>query len=146
MFEISWLSQHLTIAQQCLFFSQILYVMSITSLKLSIGFFLMNITIRKRYILISRILIVLSAMCGIAYLLVLIFSCRPVSFNWLRTISVKGRCMAEHTLEELSFWRSAFTTATDWAFAILPAFLVWDLHMTRKRKIMSIFLMSLGAV
>lgn len=71
--------------------------------------------------------------------LVVVFQCHPIEFNWNR--SIPGTC-----INQLLFFAigSAPNVITDFAILILPLPAVWALNMRRAQKlsIMGIFLLG----
>lgn len=62
--------------------------------------------------------------------------------NW--DINVPGYCNAREIQTALSYLVAAISITTDWIFALLPIFLLWNVQMKTRIKISVLALLSLG--
>jgi len=114
------------------------------SCKLSIGYFLLRVTTEK----IQRIIIYLAmfstALSGTIFFFVTVFQCHPVSFFWDK--GQDGTCIDPTVVIALAVLYSIFAVGSDFVFALLPGFIVWNLQLRKKTKYCLIPLLAMGCV
>jgi hypothetical protein len=81
---------------------------------------------------------------GLAFFFVTLFQCSPISFYWDKDQS--GRCLDINIIMALAFLYSAFSVITDFTFAILPAFVIWNLQLQIRAKVALIVLVTMGCL
>ncbi|KAI0163182.1 hypothetical protein BJ166DRAFT_287720 [Pestalotiopsis sp. NC0098] len=138
-------------AMNCWFFCYLFYAACMICSKMSIGFFLLRITVKKVHIYIVYCAMFFSVMAGIAFFLVTLLQCTPVSFFWERVgefydMPITGTCVSPEVIIGLAALYSAFSVLSDFTFAILPAFLLWDLKIDRRTKFTIIPILAMGCV
>ena len=111
------------------FFCEIFYTLTTSVLKISIGFFLLRITIHPLHVLIIRAIMVCSAILGVAYCCVVLAQCQPMSFWWDLNPDHHGKCLSALLVTDLTYVVSALNSAADWIFGCLPIFIVKDLSL-----------------
>jgi hypothetical protein len=113
--------------------------------KISIGLFLLRVTVNKihRWIIYSAVLI--TVVCGLAFFFVTLFQCTPISFFWNKQIE-NGMCINVDVIIGLTFFYSAVSVVSDFTFAILPFFLIWNLNMSVRTKFMLIPILGMACV
>lgn len=74
---------------------------------------------------------------------VLLAWCRPVAATWDPSL---GQCADPALITNVSYFISSISIATDWACAILPAFLLWDIQLRTAVKVSLIVVLALGVV
>ena len=79
------------------------------------------------------------------YLLFTIFQCTPIRGFWTRMAGEKVTCRADIAVDS-TLASSAVSTIIDWAFGVLPVFMLWNLNVTRKKKIGLAVIMGLGVL
>ncbi|KAF7537974.1 hypothetical protein G7054_g3289 [Neopestalotiopsis clavispora] len=138
-------------AMKCWFFCYLFYAASMICSKMSIGFFLLRITVKKIHIWIVYGAMFFSVLSGIAFFLVTLLQCTPVSFFWERVGEfygdpMEGTCVSAEVIIGLAALYSSFSVLSDFTFAILPAFLLWDLKIDRRTKFTIIPILAMGCV
>ncbi|KAI1855171.1 hypothetical protein JX266_000036 [Neoarthrinium moseri] len=134
-------------AMNCWFFCYLFYAMSMIASKLSIGCFLLRITVKKIHIWIVYAAMSFSVLAGFAFFLVTLLQCQPVSYFWYRVDpTAPGTCVSADVIIALAALYSAFSVISDFTFAILPAFLLWDLQMNRRTKFTIIPILAMGCI
>jgi hypothetical protein len=68
--------------------------------------------------------------------------CRPVSATWTR----QGECAPISTFVILGHVATVSTILTDFGLVVVPAIILWDTHMERKRKLQALGLLSFASV
>ena len=57
----------------------------------------------------------------------------------------KGSCINLNTLVNVTYTYSAIACVTDWLYAIMPVFLLWNLKIDIRTKVMVGILIAMGA-
>ena len=120
------------------------YSMTMIACKLSIGWFLLRITVKKIHSWIIYTAMALSIVTGLVFFFVSFFQCSPVDKFWDR--GKEGKCVDVHIIIALGHLYSAFSIISDFTFAILPGFIIWNLKMNMRTKVTLIPLMAMGCV
>jgi hypothetical protein len=128
------------------FFCEIFYTIATCMLKVAVGFFLLRITIIPIHVWIIRLIMVVSAVVGVAYTSIVIFQCKPISFWWDLSPTATGTCLSSTLVVNFTFGVSALNSFADWTFAILPVLIVKDLQMKRRMKVIVSGVIALAAM
>ncbi|KAK7186034.1 uncharacterized protein CC84DRAFT_1081715 [Paraphaeosphaeria sporulosa] len=116
---------------------------TLVTIKAAIGFALIRIANRKRWIelvIYLNILVCLGIIGGTG--MYLFFQCSPVRKNWYT--DTPGECRPREIQTGLSYAVAALSIITDWTFAIIPVCLLWNVQMNPKVKFSVIIMLSLG--
>ncbi|KAF2865636.1 hypothetical protein BDV95DRAFT_506625, partial [Massariosphaeria phaeospora] len=126
-------------------FASIDYTISSIPLKLSICVQLLRITsgIRKGYAYCLYGLMALTTTSAIARILVWITRCKPFAASWNPAL---GHCQSAQTILVATYVFSAVSIFDDWACAILPVFLLWNVQLSLRNKLQVGFILSLGVL
>ncbi|KAF2649234.1 hypothetical protein K491DRAFT_721863 [Lophiostoma macrostomum CBS 122681] len=100
--------------------------------KISIGLFLLRITVRQMHIRLIHTAMGLTVLTGGVFFFVTIFQCTPVSYFW--DASKNGTCVDVNIIIGLTYLYSVVSAACDFTFGILPIFLVMKLNMSHSTK------------
>ncbi|KAH6622084.1 integral membrane protein [Boeremia exigua] len=134
------------IALRYWFFCEVFYTISTSIFKIAIGLFLLRITIHPVHIWIIRFIMAVAAIVGVAYTLLVIFQCRPISFWWDLDPNHTGTCLSASLVMYFTYAVSALNSVADWTFGILPIFVVKDLQMKRRVKVIVSGIIGLAAI
>lgn len=85
-----------------------------------------------------------TVLAGVAFFFVTLFQCRPISYYWDKTQS--GTCFEMGAVMVVAYLYSAFSVLTDFTFAALPGFVIWNLHMAKRTKVALIVLIAMGCM
>ncbi|KAF1969129.1 hypothetical protein BU23DRAFT_653869 [Bimuria novae-zelandiae CBS 107.79] len=116
---------------------------TLVTIKASIGFALIRITNRTLWIelvIYGSMLLCLLTMGGTG--MYLFFACDPIQKNWYT--DVRGSCQPREIQTALSFAVAAVSIFTDWTFASLPVFLLWNVQMDPRVKFSVMIMLGLG--
>jgi len=113
--------------------------------KISIGCFLLRISVRRLHSWIIYTAMFVSTFACTAFFFVTLFQCNPVRYFWAKA-NEDGTCINNTVIIALGFVYSIFSIIADFTFALLPAFLVWNLQLKRRTKIALIPLLTMGCV
>jgi hypothetical protein len=132
-------------ARNCWFYCYLFYCCSMILSKISIGCFLLRISIKRIHTwIIYGAMFVSTAACT-AFFLVTLFQCKPIKYFWAKSLP-DGTCINNTVIIALGFVYSIFSIVADFTFALLPAALVWNLQLKRRTKIALIPLLTMGCV
>lgn len=84
----------------------------------------------------------LVVICAIAYFFVTIFHCSPTARYW--NDSIPGSCIPEPTFVKLGYLYSAVSLLTDLIYAMLPAFVIWNIQLKSRIRLIIVMLMGMG--
>ncbi|KAG6287377.1 hypothetical protein E4U09_006201 [Claviceps aff. purpurea] len=128
-----------------LFFS-----LTMIACKLSFAWFLLRITTQRLHSLIIYVASLCTVFAGLAFFLVTLLQCHPISHYWDK-YQAEGHesdstatCVPMNIIMALAYVYSVSSVLTDFTFAILPAFVIWNLQLEKRAKIAVVFLVSMG--
>ncbi|KDN66415.1 hypothetical protein CSUB01_09853 [Colletotrichum sublineola] len=121
------------------------YCLAMMASKISIGYFLLRITVRKLDIWIIYIVMMLTVCTGGVFFFVTLLQCQPISYFWDQRTQT-GHCIPMDVIIALTFLYSAFSVICDFTFAILPIILIWKLKMNRKTKLALVPVMAMACI
>ncbi|CAG8185244.1 unnamed protein product [Penicillium salamii] len=121
-------------------FSQVAGIMVIGVGKSAVGVFLLRIVRNKFQIWIIWGCLAITAIITLFASITVIVQCIPVEKSWNPT--TPGHCWIDFS--KVGYTVGSWFVAADFAFAILPWFVVWDLNMKQKEKITVACGLSLG--
>ncbi|KAF1933703.1 uncharacterized protein M421DRAFT_416051 [Didymella exigua CBS 183.55] len=128
------------------FFCEVFYTISTSIFKIAIGLFLLRITVAPLHIWIIWFIMAVSAVVGASYTLLVLLQCRPMSFWWDLNPDHTGTCIPATLVMYLTYAVSALNSVADWTFGILPIFVVKDLQMKRRVKVIVSGIIGLAAI
>lgn len=131
-------------AKHCWFFCYLFYTWSMICSKFSIAFLLLRISFKRIHTWIIYGAVLISVVAGLTFFFVIVFQCNPVTFFWNKRQN--GTCVPNDVIVALGYTYSLFSIISDFTFAIIPGFLVWNLQLKRKAKIALIPLITMGCV
>lgn len=121
-------------------FSQVAGLAAIGIGKCSVAVFLLRIVRNKLQIFIIWFFVAATTFITIFSCIVVVIQCLPVEKTWNPT--AEGYCWLDFAKVGLSV--GSWFVVMDFAFAIFPWFIIWDLNMKRKEKITVACGLSLG--
>ncbi|KAK7937328.1 uncharacterized protein PG986_014196 [Apiospora aurea] len=136
-------------AAKWLVFFQITYAWSLPFIKSSISWALLRFTTRRRYVYPLWAVMVLSVGITFVGFVAVMVNCTPFAASWdpsLRAPVGAGHCDTSGRISQISYVISAISVITDWACAIIPAFVIYGLKMSKNLKITLMFILALGAL
>lgn len=121
------------------------YCLAMISAKISVGLFLLRVTVQRHYRRIIYLVMGLTVATGLVFFFVSVLQCHPVSYFWEK-FTGSGTCVNIDIIIAVAFAYSAVASVCDFTFGLLPIFLVWNLHMAKNQKIMLIPILSMACV
>ncbi|KAF2792979.1 hypothetical protein K505DRAFT_306634 [Melanomma pulvis-pyrius CBS 109.77] len=128
------------------FLYEVFYCTSIIFIKLSIAFMLNRIAGNKRIFIYTNYgIMTLCASVNLAAILYIIFQCKPVEAAWKADLMAQGGyCQAPVYLQNVYYFCSSVNIFTDWATALMPIPLLWNVQMNLNTKISVAGVLGLG--
>ncbi|KAF2631059.1 hypothetical protein BU25DRAFT_360897 [Macroventuria anomochaeta] len=123
----------------------IAYCWAMIAVKTSIGLFLLRVTIKPIHRWIIYIVMGLTVLTGLVFFFVTLLQCAPLSYFWDKK-SQTGWCVDADVIIALTFLYSAVSVICDFTFALLPIFLVWNLNMSVKTRVLLIPILGMACV
>ncbi|KAH9880280.1 hypothetical protein IAQ61_000569 [Plenodomus lingam] len=128
------------------FLYEVFYCTSIIFIKLSIAFMLNRIAGNQRIFIYTNYGIM--GLCGsvnLAAALYIIFQCNPVEAAWkAELVAEGGHCEPPVYLQNVYYFCSSVNIFTDWATALMPIAILWNVQMNRNTKITVAGILGLG--
>ncbi|KAK1967041.1 hypothetical protein LY78DRAFT_692322 [Colletotrichum sublineola] len=133
-----------TKALGCWWWCYLFYCLSMVVSKMSIAYFLLRITTKKTHKWVVYVAMLFTVISGLIFFFVTLFQCHPISYFWNK--DQPGGCIDINVVIGLAYSYSASSVISDFAFAILPAFIVWNLQVPSGTKFALIPLLMMGCV
>lgn len=125
-------------------FCYIWYCLTMIGSKISIGYFLLRITVRRIDIWIITGVMLVTVLTGIVFFFLTIFQCQPVAYFWNKDLD--GFCINVEIIIAMTYLYSSFSVICDFTFALLPIALIWKLNMNRSSKWALVPIMTMACV
>lgn len=122
------------------------YTSTMWFVKVSVGFFLLRLTIHPVHIRIIWTAMAVTAVTGIVFTFVTLFQCQPVSYFWTRVTGTQGQCFSILVVINLTYLYSVVNALCDFTFGLLPIFMIWNLNMSARMKIAIAPILSMGCI
>lgn len=116
------------------------------ALKFSIGIFLLRIAVARTHRIIIWTVVVVTEVYGFVYFLLFVLQCIPSEYFWTQYTGGKGHCINPKVTVDATYVYSAISCWADWTLAIIPVFLVWNLQMNSRTKVVVALILALGAM
>ncbi|KAL6809507.1 hypothetical protein V8C40DRAFT_259173 [Trichoderma camerunense] len=126
------------------YFCYIWYCVTMILTKISIGYFLLRITVERIHTWIIGSVMLVTVVTGIVFFFVTMLQCAPVSYFWDKTGN--GSCINIDVIIILTYIYSACSVICDFTFALLPIVLIMQLQMNSRTKIALIPIMLMACV
>ncbi|KAF6813172.1 hypothetical protein CMUS01_12896 [Colletotrichum musicola] len=120
---------------------QILYVSGSLLIKASICATLIRIATHRRFVYTLYGLITISAVSTFIATLAVLIRCKPVAASWN---SALGTFLPQTIIITLTYVVSVINIINDFAVAIIPIIMLWNVQMRRKLKIITTMVLGLG--
>ncbi|KAF2451468.1 hypothetical protein P171DRAFT_425969 [Karstenula rhodostoma CBS 690.94] len=121
------------------------YCLAMVSAKISVGLFLLRVTVQPLYRRIIYGVMGSTVVTGLVFFFVSVLQCKPVSFFWQK-FTGSGTCVNIDIIIGVAFSYSGVAAVCDFTFGLLPIFLVWNLNMAKNQKLMLIPILSMACV
>lgn len=121
-----------------------LYILTTITLKISLAIFFLRVVIQKWQRRVIYITIGIYTVYGLMFAFLAVFQCGVPTHFLIKEAT--GMCVRDDILQPLNYLHGSLNAASDWLFAILPIFVLWNSKIPRSAKISSGLLLSLGAI
>jgi hypothetical protein len=121
---------------------QLFYVLSLAFVKISICLTLLRIAVERRHQWALYTTMGISISVALVGFIGDLSLCQPVSAQW----NADGTCAPRSVNVSLNYTISAGAIVTDWACAIIPAWILWNAQMKRNVKLSVGIVLGLGSV
>jgi len=112
-----------------------------------VGFFLLRLIERRIQRIIVITLCTVNVIYGTCFLAEMVFQCIPISYFWERvTILGGGTCFNSNLGIQMTIGATVIAAVTDWVFALLPIWFLWNVRLSKQKKMVVCFLLGLGAL
>ena len=112
--------------------------------KVSIGLFLLRITVVKLHKWIIYVVLFLSVITGVVFFFVTLLQCQPLYYFWNK--DGPGMCVPPSIIAALTYLYSAFSVLCDFTFALLPLHMIMGLQMRQSIKLSLIPILGMACV
>ncbi|KAG9522951.1 NADH-ubiquinone oxidoreductase, partial [Aureobasidium melanogenum] len=121
------------------------YVLTIIFLKISLAFFYLRIIVQRWQKIVIYVAATAMTLYGLAYGLLYMFRCGP-NVNQQLVYWAEGKCIPDHTLLVMTYVFGSLDTLTDFIYAFLPVYILWNSNMPLGMKLTAGFLLCMGSV
>ncbi|KAI5461187.1 hypothetical protein BGZ63DRAFT_453992 [Mariannaea sp. PMI_226] len=119
------------------------YVLDMMFIKVSIGVFLLRLSVHRVYTWILWTSLCLIIIWSSVIFFWDIFQCDPVAKQWDYQITT-GSCVGAEQIIAAAYSISAMTIVSDWLYALLPIPMLWAVKMTKQAKATVTVVLGLG--
>lgn len=137
--------EQITKALKYWYFCYPAYCLSMIAAKISVGLFLLRVTIQPLYRRIIYVVMGATVVTGLVFFFISVLQCKPVNFFWDKFNST-GTCVNIDVIIGIAFAYSAVASVCDFTFGLLPIVLVWNLNMAQNQKVMLMPILSMACV
>lgn len=116
------------------------------AIKASIAVMLLRITIDATHRVIIWVVLLITELYATGFFLLFIFQCRPSAYFWTQYTGASGSCIDPTITVNAVYAYSAIACVGDWAYAILPFFIVWKLQISERGKMLVALILAMGAM
>jgi len=104
---------------------------------------LLRITIERRYKYSLYIVMFISVASTLVTIIVIITWCKPLSAQWKPAL-IPTNCGSPRVITGIAYFIGVCSIVTDWACAILPIFIFWNVQLRKSIRVSLVVVLSLG--
>ncbi|KAF2642450.1 hypothetical protein P280DRAFT_447850 [Massarina eburnea CBS 473.64] len=119
------------------------YAAATAPVKASICVLILRVTPQRRFRWILYSVIATSTLGSFIRVVTYLARCQPLEAAWNPS---KGKCGSPSILTKVTYFFGAVCIITDWICAILPAFVIWSIQLSRKAKIYISVMLAMGVL
>ncbi|CAO2655567.1 Nn.00g043700.m01.CDS01 [Neocucurbitaria sp. VM-36] len=124
---------------------ELLYVWTNCLLKFAIGYFYLRVAVQRWHVWCIKLLMAGTVFFGLVYFFLVLFQCLPINEFWTNH-PASNKCLPKGLTLGITYALAAVNAAADWAFGTLPFFIVWDLKMKLKTKLLVTGILAFAAI
>lgn len=121
------------------------YCFSLVFLKISLAFFYLRIVIQRWQRWVIFMTVTVFTLYGLTYAFIYLFRC-GLNINDQLISRAEGKCIPDHTLLIMTYVFGSVDTLTDFIYAFLPIYILWNSNMPLGMKFTAGFLLCIGSV
>ncbi|RFU76640.1 integral membrane [Trichoderma arundinaceum] len=125
-------------------FCYLWYCLTMIAAKLSVGYFLLRLMVRRLEKVIVYVVMLLTVLTGVLFFFVTLLQCHPLSFFWDK--NQDGHCISIEIIIIITYVYSSFSVICDFTFSLLPIYIIWGLNMKKMNKVALIPIMAMACV
>lgn len=122
------------------------YVLSSMAIKASIGIMLLRLSVKRSHLIVLWVTIAVIQLYGAFFFFLFVFQCIPSDYFWTRYTGGSGRCIDASVTVAATYGYSVITCTGDLVYSVLPYFMIWNLQMKAREKVLVIFILAMAAV
>lgn len=107
---------------------------------------LLRLSVQKVHRTLVWVSLAVLQLYNVFFLFLFLLQCHPVDYFWNRVAGGEGSCINPRIISVAYYGYSAISCVTDWIFATLPAFFVWQLQIGAREKASVILILATGAL
>ncbi|KAI5247384.1 hypothetical protein E4T42_06003 [Aureobasidium subglaciale] len=123
----------------------IFYVFSIIFVKISLAFFYLRIIVARWQRIVIYLTVTTMTLYGLTYSFTYLFRCGSDIHHQL-VYRAAGKCLPDYTLLIMTYAFGALDALTDFIYAFLPIYVLWNSNMPIGMKFTAGFLLCIGSV
>ena len=117
-------------------------IFNIVTSKAAVGLLLLRIVTRTWHKTFIWFILITNSIIATFCTIAVFIQCIPIAAVW--NYEVQGNCWLDFTTVGIT--TSAYAVCVDFALALVPCFIVWELNMKKKDKIVTVVGLSLGVL
>lgn len=121
------------------------YLLTVMILKISLGIFFTRIVIKPWQLWTIYLSMAINTVASTAALCYVLLRCGPNLDVYIYR-QLANHCMPRTVDRVFAYTQASITTVTDWVFAILPIFVLWNAHMDIRSKLSVGLILSLAGL
>ncbi|KAF2830844.1 hypothetical protein CC86DRAFT_434790 [Ophiobolus disseminans] len=124
---------------------ELLYVIANCLLKIAIGYFYLRVAMQRWHIWTIRLLMMGTVLFGLIYFFLVMLQCLPINVFWNHH-PASDKCLPKGPTLGITYALAVVNAIADWAFGTLPFFIIWNLDMKLKTKLLVGGILAFAAI
>ncbi|ATZ53145.1 hypothetical protein BCIN_09g00320 [Botrytis cinerea B05.10] len=126
------------------------YVLTMAIIKTAIAFFYLRIMVIPWHRIAVKVIMWIVILFSFAYFWCIVIQCWPIPLIWERyattLVRSTGRCLPRKVILGGTYLHSIMSAGSDWALALLPIFMMWNVQMPTGTRIIVWGIVACGAI
>ena len=132
-----------TITLPAVYIDENIYLLTIGLVKISILFFYLRVFPKKSFRLLCWLMVAFCTANMLAFVLVTIFQCRPISFAWAKTSLREGSCL---NYNAAAWVNAGVNILQDFLIVVLPLQELRSLQLSKSKKLGVYTMFGIGSL
>ena len=133
-------------ALEAWFLCEVIYPPLSALVRTSIGVFLLRIATKKSHRVIIYTALTVIWLLSTIYFFLMMFQCSPPSHFWEQVYQKPGTCVNPDLVPAATIVHSVISAVCDFALALLPIAMMWEVQLNKRTKFTVAALLSMGVV